>query len=35
MWLDLAGSLTFIGIVISVLIEPDRIGQAFHPVAPT
>ena len=24
MWLDLAGSLTFIGVVISVLIEPDQ-----------
>lgn len=24
-WLDLAGSLTFIGIVISVLIEPDQL----------
>ena len=23
-WLDLAGSLTFIGVVISVLIEPDQ-----------
>jgi len=25
MWLDVAGSLTFIGIAISVLIEPDQI----------
>ena len=25
MWLDLAGSLTFIGVVISVLIEPDQL----------
>ncbi|MEH2520332.1 hypothetical protein V1279_005905 [Bradyrhizobium sp. AZCC 1610] len=24
MWFDLAGSLTFIGIVLSVLIEPDQ-----------
>jgi len=24
MWLDLAGSLTFIGIAISVLIQPDQ-----------
>src|SRR5437899_4338203 len=24
-WLDLAGSLTFIGVVISVLIEPDQL----------
>src|SRR5262245_1622097 len=26
MWFDLAGSLTFIGVVISVLIEPDQIA---------
>jgi hypothetical protein len=25
MWFDLAGSLTFIGVVLSVLIEPDQI----------
>ena len=25
MWFDLAGSLTFIGVVISVLIEPDQL----------
>jgi hypothetical protein len=25
MWFDLAGSLTFIGIVLSVLIEPDQL----------
>jgi hypothetical protein len=25
MWLDVAGSLTFIGVVISVLIEPDQL----------
>ena len=25
LWLDLAGSLTFIGVVISVLIEPDQL----------
>jgi len=24
MWFDLAGSLTFIGVVLSVLIEPDQ-----------
>jgi hypothetical protein len=27
MWFDLAGSLTFIGAVISVLIEPDQIAS--------
>jgi hypothetical protein len=25
MWLDLAGSLAFIGVVLSVLIEPDQL----------
>ena len=25
MWLDVAGSLTFIGVIISVLIEPDQL----------
>jgi hypothetical protein len=25
MWLDVAGSLTFMGVVISVLIEPDQL----------
>ena len=29
MWLDLAGSMTFIGIVISVLIEPDQMVRLF------
>jgi hypothetical protein len=29
MWFDLAGSLTFIGIVISVLIEPDQMVRLF------
>ena len=29
MWFDLAGSLTFIGIVISVLIEPDQFVRLF------
>lgn len=29
LWLDLAGSLTFIGIAISVLIEPDQIAGLF------
>lgn len=28
-WLDLAGSLTFIGVAISVLIEPDQIAGLF------
>jgi hypothetical protein len=26
-WFDLAGSLTFIGVVISVLIEPDQLAR--------
>ena len=29
MWFDLAGSLTFIGIVLSVLIEPDQLVRLF------
>ena len=29
MWFDLAGSLTFIGVVISVLIEPDQVIRLF------
>ena len=29
MWLDLAGGLTFIGIVVSVLIEPDQLVRLF------
>jgi len=29
MWLDLAGGLTFIGIVLSVLIEPDQLARLF------
>ena len=29
MWLDLAGSLTFIGVAISVLIEPDQMVGLF------
>jgi hypothetical protein len=29
MWLDLAGSLTFIGVVISALIEPDQVVSLF------
>jgi hypothetical protein len=29
MWLDLAGSLTFIGVVLSVLIEPDQLVRLF------
>jgi hypothetical protein len=29
LWLDLAGSLTFIGIAISVLIEPDQMVGLF------
>ena len=29
MWFDLAGSLTFIGVVLSFLIEPDQIVRLF------
>ena len=29
MWVDLAGSLTFIGVVLSVLIEPDQMVRLF------
>jgi hypothetical protein len=29
MWLDLAGSLAFVGVVISVLIEPDQMVRLF------
>ena len=29
MWFDLAGGLTFIGIVLSVLIEPDQLVRLF------
>ena len=29
MWFDLAGSLTFIGVVLSVLIEPDQMLRLF------
>ncbi len=29
MWFDLAGSLTFIGVVLSVLIEPDQMIRLF------
>jgi len=29
LWLDLAGGLTFIGIVVSVLIEPDQMVRLF------
>ena len=28
-WFDLAGSLTFIGVVLSVLIEPDQLVGLF------
>ena len=28
-WFDLAGSLTFIGVVLSVLIEPDQLVRLF------
>jgi len=28
-WFDLAGSLTFIGVVLSVLIEPDQMIRLF------
>jgi hypothetical protein len=29
MWFDLAGSLTFIGVILSVLIEPDQMIRLF------
>ena len=29
MWFDLAGSLTFIGVVLSVLIDPDQLIRLF------
>jgi hypothetical protein len=29
LWLDLAGSLTFIGIILSALIEPDQMVRLF------
>ena len=29
MWFDLAGSLTFIGVVISALIEPEQMVRLF------
>ena len=29
MWFDLAGSLAFVGVVISVLIEPDQMVSLF------
>ena len=29
MWFDLAGSLTFIGVILSVLIEPDQMVRLF------
>jgi len=29
MWFELAGGLTFVGIVISVLIEPDQLSRLF------
>ena len=29
MWFDLAGGLTFIGVAISVLIEPDQLASLF------
>ena len=29
MWVELAGGLTFVGIVISVLIEPDQFSRLF------
>jgi hypothetical protein len=28
-WLDLAGSVTFIGVALSVLIEPDQVAGLF------
>jgi len=30
MWLNCAGLLTFIGIVVSVLIEPDQLVRLLH-----
>ena len=29
MWFDLAGGLTFIGIIISIFIEPDQLARLF------
>ncbi|MCP4618102.1 MAG: hypothetical protein GY844_16920 [Bradyrhizobium sp.] len=29
LWFELAGGLTFIGVVISVLIEPDQLSRLF------
>lgn len=29
LWFDLAGSLTFIGVVLSVLIDPDQLIRLF------
>ena len=29
LWLDLAGGMTFVGIVISVFIEPDQLAGLF------
>lgn len=29
MWFDLAGSITFIGVVLSVLLEPDQMVRLF------
>ena len=29
MWFDIAGSLTFIGVVLSVLIDPDQLIRLF------
>lgn len=29
LWFDLAGGLTFVGIVISVFIEPDQLASLF------
>jgi hypothetical protein len=28
-WFDLAGSLTFVGVVLSILIEPDQMVRLF------
>ena len=29
LWLDIAGSLTFVGVAVSVLIEPDQVVRLF------
>jgi hypothetical protein len=29
MWFDIAGMLTFVGVAVSVLIEPDQVVRLF------